>query len=32
MKYSFISIEGNIGNGKTTLAQMLAEQFQCKLI
>lgn len=32
MKYTFISIEGNIGSGKTTFAQMLAEQFQCKLI
>lgn len=32
MKYFFISIEGNIGSGKTTFAQMLSEQFQCKLI
>lgn len=30
--YSYISIEGNIGAGKTTLATMLAEQFNCRLI
>lgn len=32
MKYPFIAIEGNIGSGKTTFSEMLAEQFQCKLI
>lgn len=30
--YSYIAIEGNIGAGKTTLATMLAEQFDCRLI
>lgn len=32
MKYPFIAIEGNIGSGKTTFSEMLAEQLQCKLI
>lgn len=32
MKYRYIAIEGNIGSGKTTLAQMLAKQFQGLLI
>lgn len=32
MRYPFIAIEGNIGSGKTTFSQMLAEQFECKLI
>ncbi len=32
MRYPFIAIEGNIGSGKTTFSEMLAEQFQCKLI
>lgn len=32
MRYPFIAIEGNIGSGKTTLSEMLAEQFQCKLV
>jgi deoxyguanosine kinase len=32
MIYNFIAIEGNIGAGKTTLATMLAEQFNGKLI
>ena len=32
MKHLFIAIEGNIGSGKTTFSEMLAEQFQCKLI
>ena len=32
MKHPFIAIEGNIGSGKTTFSEMLAEQFQCKLI
>lgn len=30
--HSYIAIEGNIGAGKTTLCQMLAEQFDSKLI
>ncbi len=32
MRYPFIAIEGNIGSGKTTLSEMLAEEFQCKLV
>lgn len=32
MQYNFISIEGNIGSGKTTLSSMLAEEFGAKLI
>ena len=32
MHYNYIAIEGNIGAGKTTLAKMLAEQFNGKLI
>lgn len=32
MKYPFIAIEGNIGSGKTTFSEMLAEQYQCRLI
>ena len=32
MRYRFIAIEGNIGSGKTTFSEMLAEQFQCKLV
>ncbi len=32
MKYNFITIEGNIGAGKTTLAQLLAQHFNAKLI
>ena len=32
MKYNYIAVEGNIGAGKTTLAKMLAEQFNGKLI
>jgi len=32
MNYRFITIEGNIGAGKTTLAQMLARHFNAKLI
>jgi len=32
MNYNFISIEGNIGAGKTTLAKMLAHEFNGKLI
>ena len=32
MKYPFISIEGNIGSGKTTLAQLLSDHFNARLI
>jgi deoxyadenosine/deoxycytidine kinase len=32
MKYKYITIEGNIGAGKTTLAQMLQKEFGAKLI
>jgi len=32
MIYNFISIEGNIGAGKTSLATMISEQFNAKLI
>lgn len=32
MKYNFITIEGNIGAGKTTLAQLLAKKLNAKLI
>ncbi len=32
MRYHFITIEGNIGAGKTTLALKLAEQLQARLI
>lgn len=32
MKYNFITIEGNIGAGKTTLTQILAEHFNAKSI
>jgi deoxyadenosine/deoxycytidine kinase len=32
MKYTFISIEGNIGAGKTTLANLLAERLNARLI
>jgi len=32
MKYNFIAIEGNIGAGKTSLATMIAEQYNAKLI
>ena len=31
-KYNFIAIEGNIGAGKTSLATMIAEQFNARLI
>ena len=30
--YQFIAIEGNIGAGKTTLSQMLSEDYNCRLI
>jgi deoxyadenosine/deoxycytidine kinase len=32
MKYHFITIEGNIGAGKTTLAHLLAKYFNARLI
>jgi thymidylate kinase len=32
MKYSFVTIEGNIGAGKTTLAHLLSKHFNAKLI
>lgn len=32
MKYSFITIEGNIGAGKTTLSQLLAKHYNARLI
>ena len=32
MKYNFVTIEGNIGAGKTTLAHMLSKHFNGRLI
>ena len=32
MKYSFITVEGNIGAGKTTLSQLLAEHYNARLV
>ena len=32
MKYRFVTIEGNIGAGKTTLATLLSNHFQSRLI
>ncbi len=32
IKYNYVVIEGNIGAGKTTLATMIAEQFNARLI
>ncbi len=32
MKYNFITIEGNIGAGKTTLANVLAKKLNARLI
>jgi deoxyguanosine kinase len=32
MNYNYIAIEGNIGAGKTSLATMIAQQFEAKLI
>ncbi|MGV3656990.1 MAG: deoxynucleoside kinase, partial [Chitinophagaceae bacterium] len=32
MKYNFITIEGNIGAGKTTLANLLSEKLNARLI
>jgi 2-amino-4-hydroxy-6-hydroxymethyldihydropteridine diphosphokinase len=31
-KYNYIAIEGNIGAGKTTLANMIAEDFNAKIV
>ncbi|MGD1847351.1 MAG: deoxynucleoside kinase [Salibacteraceae bacterium] len=31
-RYQFIAIEGNIGSGKTTLANLMAERYRAKLI
>jgi deoxyadenosine/deoxycytidine kinase len=32
MKYNFITIEGNIGAGKTTLAHLLSRHYNARLI
>ena len=32
MKYNFVTIEGNIGAGKTTLAHLLSKHFNARLI
>ena len=32
MKYSFVTIEGNIGEGKTTLSHLLAKHYNARLI
>lgn len=32
LHYDFIAVEGNIGAGKTTLCQKLADDFNCRLI
>lgn len=32
MNYNYIAIEGNIGSGKTSLAKMIAEEYNAKLI
>lgn len=32
MKYSFVTIEGNIGAGKTTLAHLLSKHFNARLV
>lgn len=32
MKYNFVTIEGNIGAGKTTLANLLCERYNARLI
>ena len=32
MKYSYIAIEGNIGSGKTSLAKLIAREYNAKLI
>ena len=30
MKYNYIAIEGNIGSGKTSLAKMIARDFDAR--
>src|SRR5215217_7256470 len=32
MKYTFVTIEGNIGAGKTTLAHLLSKQYNARLV
>ena len=32
MHYKFLVVEGNIGAGKTSLASMLAKEYQARLI
>ena len=32
MKYSYIAIEGNIGSGKTSLAKLISQEYNAKLI
>ena len=32
MNYNYIAIEGNIGSGKTSLASLISEEFNAKLI
>lgn len=32
MKYNYIAIEGNIGSGKTSLAKLIAKEYNAKLI
>ena len=32
MNYNFITIEGNIGAGKTTLSKMIAKELDAKLV
>ena len=32
MKYNYVAIEGNIGSGKTSLAKMIAKNYNAKLI
>lgn len=32
MKYNYVTIEGNIGSGKTSLAKMIAKNYNAKLI
>jgi len=32
MKYNYLAIEGNIGAGKTSLAKLIAEKYQARLI
>ncbi|MCC6258991.1 MAG: deoxynucleoside kinase [Chitinophagaceae bacterium] len=32
MKYNFVTIEGNIGAGKTTLAHLLSKHYQARLV